>query len=222
MGGILNAMCKASCLSSADLEALAGSVLQLHAWFQAYSWDITWQSGLVRTASCFHLRWPCCHVPVQLQEPVSAALRTLTRQHAQEASFCSCVTLCLQHHMDYMALKLTPCSLPPGAQRLWRGADGGAGGHVRRRTAGALAIRAHRLLRPAAALPQVAGGESAPWRRGPLLPPQPAGVVSAVDQVIAACSHRQSCSNFIQLALFLQRCRRWAGWWCSALTTRRC
>ena len=40
-------MCKASCLSAADLEALAGSVLRLHAYFQAYSWDITWQSGLV-------------------------------------------------------------------------------------------------------------------------------------------------------------------------------
>ena len=40
-------MCKASCLSAADLEALAGSVLRLHAYFQAYSWDITWGSGMV-------------------------------------------------------------------------------------------------------------------------------------------------------------------------------
>ena len=48
LGGILGAMCKASCLSAADLAALAGSVLQLHAYFQAYSWDITWASSQVR------------------------------------------------------------------------------------------------------------------------------------------------------------------------------
>ena len=48
LGGILGAMCKASCLSAADLAALAGSVLRLHAYFQAYSWDITWASSQVR------------------------------------------------------------------------------------------------------------------------------------------------------------------------------
>jgi hypothetical protein len=40
-------MCKASCLSAADLAALADSVLRLHAYFQAYSWDITWDSSQV-------------------------------------------------------------------------------------------------------------------------------------------------------------------------------
>lgn len=63
LGGILNAMCKASCLSAADLEALAGSVLKLHAYFQAYSWDITWQSGLVRVKLCcdfYVLGAECC------------------------------------------------------------------------------------------------------------------------------------------------------------------
>jgi hypothetical protein len=47
LGSMLGAMCKASCLSAADLEALAGSVLQMHAYFQAYSWDITWDSSMV-------------------------------------------------------------------------------------------------------------------------------------------------------------------------------
>ncbi len=50
LGGILGAMCKASCLSPADLECLLAAVLKLHAWFQTYSWDRTWQSALVR---CF-------------------------------------------------------------------------------------------------------------------------------------------------------------------------
>jgi hypothetical protein len=54
-------MCKASCLSAADLEALAGSVLRLHAYFQAYSWDMTWQSGLVRGPSCGIWAWSSVH-----------------------------------------------------------------------------------------------------------------------------------------------------------------
>ncbi len=58
-------MCKASCLSAADLECLAASVLALHAWFQAYSWDCTWASALVGpvfypplSESCFVLVGP--------------------------------------------------------------------------------------------------------------------------------------------------------------------
>ena len=47
LGGLLGAMGKATCLSAADLEALAASVLALHAYFQAYSWDRTWTSRLV-------------------------------------------------------------------------------------------------------------------------------------------------------------------------------
>ncbi len=46
--GVLGAMCKSTCLSAADLEALAGCWLRLHTYFQTYSWDLTWSSSAVR------------------------------------------------------------------------------------------------------------------------------------------------------------------------------
>jgi hypothetical protein len=67
----MGAMCKASCLSAADLVALAGSVLQLHAYFQAYSWDITWASSQVRH-SAYQIRKCACqteNMHVRLSSP---------------------------------------------------------------------------------------------------------------------------------------------------------
>lgn len=47
--GVLGAMCKANCLSQADLELLAIAWIDIYAYFQTYSWDATWASTLVRS-----------------------------------------------------------------------------------------------------------------------------------------------------------------------------